>query len=45
MSFENCQKSVFLSLFSSVSVAQILLFFSVIILIVSVIWFLGGSEI
>lgn len=45
MSFENRQKSVFLSLFSSILVARILLFFSVMIFIVSIIWFLGGAEI
>lgn len=45
MSFENRQKSVFLSLFSSVSVARILLFFCVMVFIVSIIRLLGGSEI
>lgn len=45
MSFENRQKSVFLSLFSSILVARILLFFCVMNFIVRIIRFLGGSEI
>lgn len=45
MSFENRQESVSLSLFSSVSMGQILFVFCVMVFIVSIIRFLGGSEI
>lgn len=45
MSFENRQKTVFLSLFSSVSMGQILFVFCVMVFIVSIIRSLGGSEI
>lgn len=45
MIFENRQKTVFLSLFSSVLVARILLFFCVMNFIVRILWLLGGSEI